>query len=152
MSDLERLAAATQSAFEEIHRRAFLGDPAANPKLKVEVVEAEMVGDTPTLILITPWTVNGLVFPPDGRRLAALVVGERRLPVFETTVEPIGTYQSVNLVPEVSGFASPSSAREAAQRVAGPFRAAVVRAREAQQVANPSRRDLFGRLGGQAPS
>ena len=149
MSDLQQLAATTCAAFEEIHHKTFLGDPACNPKLIVEVIGPAMVGETPTLILITPWTLNGLMFPPEGLSIPELVVGERRFPVFETTVEGLGTYSSVNLVPDVCGLADREAARHAAEALAEPFREAVARALEEQSVADPERRDLFKRLAGQ---
>ncbi len=146
MDRLEQLAAATQESFEAIHRDSFLGDPGCNPKLKVEVLHAAMVGATPTLILITPWTLNGLLFPD--KAIAELVVGRRRFPVFEATVEGIGTYSSVNLVPDVSGLADREAARHAAAALVAPFRQAVARALEEQTVSDPNRRDLFKRLSG----
>ena len=68
MAALADLAARVLAHFEGVHADVFRGDPAANPRLKVEVLDPEMAGDTPTLVLITPWTLNGMAFPPDGAR------------------------------------------------------------------------------------
>ena len=149
MGDLQKLAVTTRAAFEEIHRKSFLGDPACNPKLIVEVVGPATVGETPTLILVTPWSLKGLMFPPEGHTISELVVGKRPFPVFENTVEGLGTHSGVNLVPDVRGFADREAARHAAGALAEPFREAVARALEEQSVADPERRDLFRRLAGQ---
>lgn len=148
MRDIQQLAATTWAEFEQIHRNSFLGDPACNPKLVVEIVEAAMVEETPTMILIAPWTLNGIMFPPPRKAIPELVVGQRRFPVFENTLDGIGTYSSVNLVPDVCGFADREAARHAAAALAAPFREAVARALQEQSVADPARRDLFKRLAG----
>ena len=149
MSDLQQLSATTRAAFEELHHRSFLGDPACNPELIVEVVGPATVGETPTLILVTPWTLNGLMFLEKGHSIPELVIGKRRFPVFENTVESLGTYSSVHLVPDVRRLADREAARHAAEALVGPFREAVARALAEQSVADPERRDLFKRLTGQ---
>ena len=148
MSDLQRLTASTKAAFEEIHHNSFLGDPLCNPKLIVEVVAPAMVAETPTLILITPWTLYGIFFPSEEQSITELVVGQRTFPVFESTGESISSYSSVNLVPDVCGLADREAAQHAAAALAEPFREAVARALREQSVADPDRRDLFRRLAG----
>ena len=148
VGDLRQLAATTRAAYEEIHQTSFLGNPACNPNLIVEVVGSAMVGETPILILVTPWTLDGLMFPPEGQAIPQLVVGQRRFPVFENTVESLGTFSSVSLVPDVSGLADPEAARHAAMALVEPFREAVARAIQKQSVTDPDRRDLFRRLAG----
>ena len=148
VSDIRQLAATTCAEFEQIHHNSFLGDPACNPKLVVEIVEPAMVADTPTMILIAPWTLNGIMFPPPDTPIPELVVGQRRFSVFENTLDSIGTYSSVNLVPDVCGFADREAAQHAAAALAAPFREAVARALQEQSVADPARRDLFRRLTG----
>jgi hypothetical protein len=148
VSDLQQLVATTCAEFEQIHRSSFLEDPACNPNLIVEIVEPAMVDDTPTMILIAPWTLSGIMFPPLGKTLPELVVGQRRFPVFENTLDGIGTYSSVNLVPDVGGFADREAAQHAAAALAAPFREAVARALQGLSVADPGRRDLFKRLAG----
>lgn len=148
---LHALAAATLTTFEGIHRDVFLGDPAAHPRLKVEVVEAALVEDTPTLILITPWTLNGMAFPPDEEFPGTLKVGGKEYPVFAHSLDELGPYQSVNLMPNVSSLSSPESARSLARSLAEPFRAAVARARQKRSVPDPDRRNLLlGRVTGNA--
>lgn len=152
--DLLRLARATETAFEAVHDRAFRGDPAANPRLTVEVLEAARVGDAATLVLIAPWTLNGLVFLEDVRFPDTLAIGPRTVPVFTNELPGIGTYRSVNLIPDVSGFSSPGEARRSARMLAGLFRDAVARARAETSVADPARREIFRRLvsgGGTSP-
>ncbi len=141
--ELAAVASRTAAVFDEIHQRVFLGDPAANPRLKVEVIDASMVEDTPTIVLVTPWTLNGLTFPPDGSLGEELVIAGRRVPVFANDLPELGHYLSVNLAPDVSGLASPKAARELAASLVGPFHQAVAAARRPQELANPSRRRLL---------
>ncbi len=148
MSDLAQLATSIRLAFEEVHRRSSSGDPNWNPNLIVEVLEPAMVEQTPTLILITPWTISGLMFLADGTGIPELTVGKRRFAVGVDTIGTIGTYASVNLVPDVSGLADQEDARHAAVALALPFQQAVARALQERSVADPTRRDLFKRLGG----
>lgn len=148
MSDLERLVDATREAFEGVRRTADAGDTAGNSNLVVEVVEAAHVEDTATMILITPWTLDGLMFPAPGRTISELIVGRRRRQVFAGTLDGIGDYLGVNLVADVSGLADRAAARHAAAALGEPFRHAVSRAFQEQGVADPTRRDLFKRLGG----
>jgi hypothetical protein len=143
---LEQLAAGVASTFEQIHRRVFLGDPAANPRLKVEVVGVGLAEDTPVLVLITPWTLNGMAFPDDGRFPDSLAIGGRRFPVFRNDVDEIGPYCSVNLVPNVASFASPADARTAAAELIEPFHDAVASARRELGLPDPSRRRLLRSL------
>lgn len=129
MVDLAAVARRTQAVFEQIHQRVFLGDPVANPRLTVEVVGAATAHDTPVLVLITPWTLNGLAFPPNGKLPATLEVTGQPRRVYAAEVEALGPYRSVNLVADVSGLDSPEQARTVARSLAEPFRAAVERAR-----------------------
>lgn len=133
--------------FARVHREVFLGDPVSNPRLKVEVIEEAMAHDTPTMLLITPWTINGLAFPPDGTLPETLIINGRSYPVFQADIEGIGLTHSVNLVATVAALASPEAARSAARAIGGEFLKALARAREASQVSDPGRRDLFGRIG-----
>ena len=143
--DLDGLAARVLAVFEDIHRRVFLGDPAANSRLKVEVLEPALAADTPTLVLITPWTLNGLAFPPHphGTLPAELMIGRRRRPVFTNSLADIGQYNSVNLVPDVSSLESRAQARSLAEPLAVDFRSAVAAARADASVPDPSRRRLL---------
>jgi hypothetical protein len=150
MVTAEDMATQVQRTFEEIHRRVFLGDPAANPRLKVEVVGAAMAEDTPVLLLIAPWTLNGVAFPPDDRFPDSLVVTGRPYPVFRTEVEAIGRYCSVNLVPDVSMLRSPEEARTVAAELVGPFHEAVTSVRGELRLPDPSRRRLLRSLTGRA--
>lgn len=146
--DLDALALRTQEVFARIHRDVFLGDPAANPRLHVEVVDPELVVDTPTLVLVTPWTLNGLLFPPDEDVAGDLTVGGRRLPVFRHELPELGPYRLVNLVGDVSQLANPGAARHAARVFGPPFREAVAQARDRGGVTDPSRRRLLPGLAG----
>ncbi len=148
MSDLAQLATATRLAFEGVQRRSSPGDPNWNPNLIVEVLAPAMVGQTPTLVLIAPWTISGMIFLADGTGMTELTVGKRRFAVGVDSIDAIGTYASVNLVPDVSGLADQEDARHAAMALALPFQEAVARALQERTVADPTRRDLFRRLGG----
>lgn len=141
--NLDELAQRVSERFRRVHDEVFRGDPAANPALEVEVRGVGMGGDTPVLILITPWTLNGLVFPGDDRFPEQLVVNRRQLPVFSHELDGVGPYRSLNLVSDVSRLAGQDDARRLADELAEPFRDAVARAREVGDVPNPSRRRLF---------
>jgi len=127
--DLAALTRRTKAVFEEIHRSVFLGDPAANPRLAVDVVGAATAHDTPVLVLITPWTLNGLAFPPDGKLPETLEVSDQPRRVYAAELEALGPYHSVNLVADVSRLDRPEEARRLAGSLAEPFRTAVERAR-----------------------
>lgn len=125
------LAERAMTAFTTVHRTVFLGDPAANPRLPVDVLEPALVVDTPTLVLLTPWTLNGLLFPPDDAFPEQLSIAERPRPVFTAELAPLGRYRSVNLVGDVSKYETPEQARTIARSWAPPFHAAVRAARAA---------------------
>ncbi len=148
MSEIREVVATVSAEFERIHHRSFLEDPACNPNLVVEVVGAAMVGEVPTLVLITPRTLMGVFFQPEGKTISELLVGKRRFPVSEGTLDSIERYASVNLVPDVRAFADREAAQHAAAALTEPFRDAVARAVQEQSVANPTRRDLFRKLAG----
>jgi hypothetical protein len=141
--DLVDLANRVAEVFEGIHRRVFLGDPVSNPRLGVEVVEPALALDTPCLVLVTPWTLNGLAFPPDGRLAETLEVVDRRLPALTNELDGIGPYHAVNLMGDVSAIESPAWARRIALAFAEPFRDAVAGARSATRPPDPGRRRLL---------
>jgi hypothetical protein len=121
---LDDLVVRAAVAFRDVQERVFADDPAANPRLAVEAVEAEEVDGVPTLVLVTPWTINGLLFPPgEGPAELAIAAAPRR--AFRGDVAPLGVYWSVNLVPDVSRLTSPRQARTLAESFAAPFRDAV---------------------------
>ena len=146
--DLPELARRVQQVFEEIHREVFAGDPVANPRLRVEVRDAVTVADTLTLVLLTPWTINGLIFPPDDALPASLRVGGRDLPVFAHELDDVGPYRSVNLVSQPTTCRDQEHARELVAPLAAAFREAVARAREAEEVVDPGRRRFLTGGGG----
>lgn len=137
-----------RSYFDRVHREVFDGDPAANPRLRVEVLGAAMATDTPVLVLVTPWTLNGMAFPPDDDFPEQLTVGDRTYPVFVNEVADFGSYRSLNLIADVSGIESHDAARQRAEELAQPLRDAVSRARaprseREEHVADPGRRRLL---------
>ncbi len=134
--------------FETVERTVFRGDPAVNPRLKVEVLDPELVQDTPTLVLVTPWTLNGMAFPPEGDFPNSLDLGKRSYPVFRNDLDGIGPYCSVNLVSDVGNLQSPDAARGVGRPLGKMFRDAVARARQERVVDDRARRDLFKGLGG----
>jgi hypothetical protein len=121
---LEDLVARAGEAFRGVHDLVFAGDPSANPRLRVEPVEPAWVDGVPTLVLITPWTLNGLMFPL-GAGPDELVVATFPRRAYRGDVVPLGVYWSVNLVPDVSQLTSPGQARRLAASFADPFREAV---------------------------
>ena len=148
MEDLDQLAATTRLAFEEVCRQSSFDDPTCNPELIVEVVEVASVGPTPTLILIAPWGLDGMMFLDEELEVSELTVGRRCFPVLTGALDTIGSFSSVRLVPDARGLADQAAAQHAAAALAGPFREAVSRALQELSVADPARRELFKRLGG----
>ncbi len=100
-----------------------------------------MAGDTPTFVLVTPWTLNGLAFPPDGVVPRRLTIAGREACVFAGEIVGLGPYRSVTLVPDVSRIPSPAHARKIARAMGKAFRAAVERAR-CPDVGDPGARRL----------
>ena len=122
---LRDLVERAEQAFRGVQQRVFADDPEVNAALEVEATEAAFVGPVPTLVLITPWTLNGLLVPPDGVGPAEVLVAGDLRRAFRGDVAPLGVYWAVNLVPDVSRLASPRQARPLANSYAGPFREGV---------------------------
>ncbi|UIX34193.1 hypothetical protein [Streptomyces sp. GQFP] len=78
---------------------------------------------------VTPWTLNGLVLPPDDTFPDGLTIAGRRRPVYVTEFAPLGRYRSVALVGDVSGLSGPEPARTLARSWVEPLRTAVETAR-----------------------
>lgn len=121
----ESLARKALAAFAGVHRAVFLDDPAANPSLRVEVIDPVLVVDTPTLVLITPWTLGGLFFPPDDTAPETLLFSYRPHRVHRAEPAELGPYRSVHLLSEVANLADQTQARRLARTLGHPFRAAV---------------------------
>lgn len=145
------LAAATLAYFERVQRDVFAGDPVANPNLEVEVIAPTVVAGTPTLVLVTPWTLNGMIFGKLTGFPAELRVGAKTYPVFANTLAELGPYRSINLVADVSTLDSQESARKTARAFVQPFQEAVAAALEQAQIEDPDRRDLLRGLIRPAP-
>lgn len=137
------LADRTYEYFERVRRDVFENDPASNPALAVEVVEFSEVGGAPSLVLITPWTLNGMVFGDLPGFPGSLTIGGKGYPVFTNTLEEVGTYQSVNLVSDVSSLENQEAARRAARAFVKPFRTAIAKVQEQAQIEDPGRRGLL---------
>jgi hypothetical protein len=130
--------------FEGVDRDVFSDDPAANSALAVEVVGVGMAHDTPVVVLIAPWTLCGLAIPPDGRLPTSLRIGPANYPVLRNDVDAIGSYFSVILVPDVSGYLRQQDVRAVAEPLAEKLRVAVEKAREElTEVADRDRRSLL---------
>lgn len=145
--DLDARVRMTFEYFDRVHREVFAGHPAANPRLTVEVVDPAEVHGVHTMVLICPWTVNGLFFPPGDRYLPdELEIGGRPHPVFPNHLDELGRYGSVNLVADVSCLTMAGIAASL-EPVLPWFRDAVRRLYEpADTVAEPHRRALlFGK-------
>lgn len=137
------LADRTAHYFERVHREVFADDPAANPNLAVEVVAPDDVQGVPVLVLITPWTLNGMIFGDLPGFPSALTIGAKDYPVFENTLAELGPYRSVNLVADVSGLSDQEAAGRAARALVEPFRVAVRTALEEGQVRDRDRRGIL---------
>ena len=131
----ERLIETTeqvQAAFELVHRRSFAGTSIVNPKIKVEALPAGVVdtsdGEQLVVVLITPWTMNGLVLPGSGLPSELNVAGHQRA-VTVIDLPELGQYAQVNLVPDVSKYTGHSQALTIAQSMVEPLLTAVAAAR-----------------------
>ena len=112
-----------------IHGPAFDADTELSTGIEVDVIDAGIALDTPTFILLTPWTINGLAFPPDRSFPVAIEIdGETHL-VYSIARSKLGPYRAVNLAPLGSHFPSAVHAHRFAERAAPTFRRAVAEAR-----------------------
>jgi len=136
MSRANDIAAGVREAFERVHREQFLGDRAANPQLTVDVIDAALVEDTPAVVLITPWTINGLAFPPDDEFPDHLEIAGRRRPVFRVEMAMPGVFRSINLPLEAASLRSMDQARTLAHSWAEHFHDAVRAVRQAAVAAS----------------
>jgi [NiFe]-hydrogenase assembly, chaperone, HybE len=119
---LAELTARAEEAFRGVQERVFADDPAANPHLVVDAIEAALVDEVATLVLITPWTVNGLLVPRDDQGPTELMIAGGLRRAYRGDVAPLGVYWAVNLVPDVARLTSPRQARALAGSFAEPFR------------------------------
>jgi hypothetical protein len=115
--------------FAAIHGPAFDGETELSTGIDVEVFAGGTAVDTPTYILLTPWTINGLAFPPDDDFPSGLALDGRIKVVYAIEDSPLGPYRAVNLAPLGSHFPSPAHARKVAHDYAPMFRRAVEEAR-----------------------
>jgi len=121
---LDDLVLRADEAFRGVFERVFAGDPAANAQLDVEAVEPAVVDGVPTLVMVTPWAMSGLVFPATEGPVELVIAAVPRRAV-RGDVAPLGPYWSVGLVPDVSRLTSADQARRLAASFAEPFREAV---------------------------
>jgi hypothetical protein len=135
MRGLDEIAADVRLAFERVHRERFQGDPAANPRLTVDVIDPAVVEGIPTVVLLTPWTINGLAFPPDGEFPDSLEIAGRRRRVFRIELAELGAFCSVNLPLEPANLRSMAQARELTRSWVAHFRDAVRVAGRASEAA-----------------
>lgn len=144
---VEELSKRVLEYFRDVHRGVFDGDPAANPALEVEVLDHEAVGSFETLVLLTPWALNGMMFSADGEFPAEVRVGPVERQVLVNEVDALGCYASVGLVPDVSHLTTMDEARATARHMGDLFRKGLVAAIEEDTVQSPARRSLIrGRL------
>lgn len=121
----KNLARRIRRVFAAIHGPAFDAASELSTGIEVEVFDAGLAFDTPTYILLTPWTINGLAFPPDDDFPSGLAVDSRVRVVYAILDSPLGPYRAVNLTPLGSHFPSPAHARKVARDFAPMFRRAV---------------------------
>jgi hypothetical protein len=115
--------------FARIHGPAFDADTELSTGIEVDVIDAGIALDTPTFILLTPWTIDGLAFPPDRSFPVAIEIDGTTHPVYSIVRSKLGPYRAVNLAPLGSHFPSAVHARHFAERAAPKFRRAVGEAR-----------------------
>jgi len=127
MGQPDELAIAVTAALRSVHRRVFLGDPAANDRLFVEVVDARLVTGVPVLVVVTPWTIAGLMFCDDIGETVELA--GRRRPVFRMDLPGLPPFQSIVLPPQPAALRSMRQARTLALSWAEPLQTAVRAAR-----------------------
>ncbi len=144
--DPGRAAARIEAFFSNLHRDVFAGDPATNPNLHVEVVEAQAIAGGVVLVVIAPWTISGILFLEDAMLTDTIVIGGRRLPILVNEVPSLGRYWSVVVVRDVGSLTSQDQAREMVAAAMPPFLAAVAEARENAAIVDPSRRAVFRTL------
>ncbi|MEK6227194.1 MAG: hypothetical protein AABM40_12995 [Chloroflexota bacterium] len=123
------LAEQIRRVFATIHGPAFDADTELSTGIEVDVIDAGIALDTPTFILLTPWTINGLAFPPDKSFPVGIEIDGVTHPMYSIEHSTLGRYQAVNLAPLGSHFPSPVHARHFAERAAPKFRRAVEEAR-----------------------
>jgi hypothetical protein len=141
--NLDARVRATFEYFDRVHREVFAGDPAANPRLTVQVVDPDEVEGVHTMVLICPWTVNGMFFPTSDQYLPdELEIGGRRHPVFANQLDELGRYGSVNLVSDVSCHTM-NGITASLEPVLPWFRDAIRRLYIPTDVADPDRRALL---------
>lgn len=131
------------AAFRHVHQTAFAADPAANPALAVAVTGVLIAGDTPTIVLLTPWTLNGLAFPPDGRLPARCEIAGAPRILFRNHLAGLGEYYSVNLIPDVSAITTQAEALKLAYGLAEPWRDLIAQSRGTEAATSPARRWLL---------
>ena len=122
-------AAQIRGVFADIHGPAFDADTELSTGIEVDVIDAGVALDTPTFILLTPWTINGLAFPPDDSFPVAIEIDGATHPVYSIVRSELGPYRAVNLAPLGSHFPSATHAHHFAERAAPRFRKAVAEAR-----------------------
>jgi hypothetical protein len=146
---VEALARRVADYFEGVAREVFEDDPASNPNLAVEVLGTARALDTPVMIVIAPWTVMGMAFPPDGLLPTELRIDHRHYPVLANEVDAIGRYHSVLLIPDVSSYQDQEAIREDALALLPGLQHAIERWRtEKVGVADSARRALVRNLTG----
>lgn len=138
-----RAATRVEAFFSDLDRDVFAGDPAANPNLRVEVVEAQPIAGGVVLVVIAPWTISGILFLEDTTFSDTIVIDGRRLPVLVNEVPSLGRYWSVALVREVGSLTSQDQARDKVAAVMASFLAAVAEVTASAGIEDPSRRDIF---------
>lgn len=123
------LADRIRRVFTAIHGPAFGAHTEVSGVTEVEVIDAGVALDTPTYILLTPWTINGLAFAPDDDFPSGLEIDGQVHVVYSIQHSDLGPYRAVNLAPLGSHFPSAAHARRFAELSAARFRRAVEEAR-----------------------
>lgn len=123
------LAHRAQATFALLGPALFPMHGPRNSRLDVEVVDTGIAGDARTFIVVLPWGFEGVIFTPDDRFPASIVLGGRHHRVFHHEIRGLGPFRTVELVENVTPLASPRHARKVACLFGPSFRDAVTHAR-----------------------
>lgn len=129
--DKGSLASRVLVYFRRVDQLVFADGPTSNPSLVVEVIGPVMALDTCVMILVTPWTIAGLVFPPDDWRPSHLEVGDLLCSTRVNHVDGIGHYLWVPMGSDVFSYPTQESCRAEATKLLGQLTPAVEKARAA---------------------
>lgn len=141
------------SDFEAIAATAMKDLPLSNPRLGVEAVDFQPLGDGHLGVLVTPWCINAVFLPPAGAPVPSAKGHQRLLPVGAVTFFPQRLPTAGDV--EVASLFSPAQEFDSQQAAVATARESLALLRTAPAPTPPqghSRRELFDALRGRPPS